>query len=80
MAIAPSTELRRWYDHQPARWDEFQLRYRVELSASAASDQLQALRLAVTSGPVTLLTATRDETMSHAMVLRDMLMDGRPSS
>lgn len=72
-AITPSSELRAWYDHRPERWDEFQLRYRLELATGEAVDELARLRVTAKSGPMTLLTATRNETENHAMVVRDVL-------
>jgi uncharacterized protein YeaO (DUF488 family) len=71
--IAPSTELRKWYDHDPSRYDEFVARYRDELSTEDAAAALAALRSA--AGPLTLLTATKDLELSHANVVRDLLAD-----
>lgn len=71
--IAPSTELRQWYDHKPERWEEFQLRYRLELSAAAAEEELSRLRVAANPGKVTLLTATRNENQNHAVILQRLL-------
>ena len=68
--VAPSTELRRWWNHDPERFDEFADRYRAELAAGSAVDEL--VRLA-SEGTVTLLTATKDEHMSHAAVLAAVL-------
>ncbi|MFE6780103.1 DUF488 domain-containing protein [Streptomyces sp. NPDC057702] len=70
---APSTELRRWYGHDPARLDEFSRRYRAELAEPAARAALGQLRERATDGPLTLLTATRDLSLSHASVLAEEL-------
>lgn len=71
--IAPSNALRRWYDHRPERWDEFQLRYRNELDTPAAAAVLQGLRERAQVGAVTLLTAARHDTGTHLTVLADLL-------
>ena len=69
--LAPSTELRRWFGHEPQRWDEFRKRYRRELSGKAGV--LAELRALERQGPVTLLFAARDETHNEAVVLRDLV-------
>ncbi len=71
--LAPSTELRRWYSHQPSRFDEFARRYRAELDAPSARDALAGLLARSRKTPVTLLTATRDVEHSGARVLFDHL-------
>ncbi|PRX05187.1 UNVERIFIED_ORG: uncharacterized protein YeaO (DUF488 family) [Actinomadura viridilutea] len=58
--VAPSTELRRWYGHDPARYDEFCRRYEAELADPEHSEALKRLRDLAASGPLTLLTATKD--------------------
>lgn len=71
--VAPSDALRRWVHADPARWDTFQSRYRAELDAApqAAEICLGWCR----AGPVVLLTATRDRQRTHALVLRDYLIE-----
>ena len=70
--IAPSTELRRWFGHDPNRWPEFHRRYQRELAEHTAElDQLRAL---VEQGTVTLLYGARDEQHNDAVVLRDTLL------
>ena len=69
--IAPSTELRRWFNHDPARWKEFAVRYRAELRKLEAL--LDVIRQRARAGPVTLLFSTRDEELNQAMVLQDVL-------
>lgn len=71
--IAPSTELRKWFGHEPARWKEFQRRYKAELKGN--KDQLEAIRALAQAGPVTLIYAAHDTAHSHAIVLRDALLD-----
>jgi uncharacterized protein YeaO (DUF488 family) len=70
---APSTELRQWYGHDPAKFDEFRRRYTVELSGRVQRAELGRLRALVSSRPVTLLTATRDVALSQAAVLAQIL-------
>lgn len=72
-AVAPSDELRRWYGHQPDKFAEFKRRYEAEMSEPERADALRHLRAAARSGPVTLLTATRDLEHSEAAVLADRL-------
>jgi uncharacterized protein YeaO (DUF488 family) len=69
--LAPSTELRRWFGHDPSRWDEFRQRYEAELSDQA--DLLDELRALVQEGPVTLVFGARDELHNQAVALRDFL-------
>jgi uncharacterized protein YeaO (DUF488 family) len=68
--VAPSKELRGWYNHQPERFDEFAARYRTELQGSEALDELRKL---TKRGDVTLVTATREVQGSHAAVLATLL-------
>jgi len=71
--VAPSTALRRWYGHEPERFAEFADRYRAELAAGSAAEQLGRLRERARSGTLVLLTATRDVEISAAAVLRDAI-------
>jgi uncharacterized protein YeaO (DUF488 family) len=73
--LAPSTELRQWYGHDPARWEAFAERYRAELAEPARRAQLAELRQRAERGPLTLLCAARDPAHSNAEVLRRFLMD-----
>jgi uncharacterized protein YeaO (DUF488 family) len=72
-AVAPSDELRRWYGHEPGRFSGFRQRYQRELRAPEGCAALGRLRDLVRSGPVTLLTATRDLKHSQAAVLAELL-------
>ena len=69
--VAPSTELRKWFHHDPDRWEEFQSRYRSELKLRP--EALANLRTRCASGPVTLLFAAKDTKRNHALVLRAIL-------
>jgi uncharacterized protein YeaO (DUF488 family) len=69
--LAPSNELRKWYGHDPKRAAEFRRRYLGELAAHR--DDLAALRAKLKGHNATLLTATHEIDLSHAIVLRDLL-------
>lgn len=74
--LAPSTALRKWFGHDPARWREFCRRYAAELRERP--DELRALRDQAKRGPVTLVYSAHDEAHNDAVVLRDILL-GRSS-
>ena len=67
----PSTELRTWFGHDPARWEEFQRRYRQELERRPTV--LDPLLEAARQGDVTLVYSARDEQHNQAVVLRQVL-------
>lgn len=71
--VAPSTELRRWYGHAPERFGDFARRYRAELDEPERAEALRDLTEWVGGRRLTLLTATRDVTISHATVLAEVL-------
>jgi len=71
--VAPSTELRRWYDHDPDRYAEFASRYRAELADPAVLSALDELRALAAEGPLTLVTATKQIEQSHLSVLEAVL-------
>jgi uncharacterized protein YeaO (DUF488 family) len=73
--VAPSTELRKWYGHDPAKFDEFRRRYRAELTEPGPAQALAKLRARASAGPVTLLTATRELEISQAAVLAGVLRE-----
>jgi len=73
--LAPSTELRRWFGHEPARWEGFRERYAAELAQHRGL--LDELRQRARTRTVTLLFAARDETHNEAVVLKDVLLHGR---
>ena len=75
--IAPSTGLRKWFGHDPERWQEFQRRYRAELAENEpAVGQLLAL---LKAGPVTLLYGARDVAHNQAVALADYIRERAPS-
>lgn len=71
--IAPSTELRTWYNHEPALFTEFIDRYQVELQAPERAAALDHLRALAKTHKLVLLTATKQLDISHAQVLADLL-------
>ena len=71
--VAPSTGLRRWYGHDPDRFEEFRRRYQAELAEPERQAAVRHLRELARSGRLTLLTATRDIDHSQAAVLVDRL-------
>ena len=70
--IAPSTELRKWFAHDPNRWEEFCSRYSAELHLKI--EQLNQLRSFARQGSVTLVYSARDEVHNDAIVLRDVIL------
>jgi len=73
--VAPSAELRTWYQHDPAKFDEFRRRYTAELAEPGAREALRRIRTLAADRPVTLLTATRDLNLSQAAVLAGLLRE-----
>lgn len=71
--LAPSPDLRRWYNHQPDRWPEFRLRYEAELGEAEQSlmDELTAL---CRDNAITFVFAARDTERNSAVVLRDYML------
>ncbi|MBM9438155.1 DUF488 domain-containing protein [Actinacidiphila bryophytorum] len=73
--VAPSTDLRRWYGHEPERFPEFRRRYHAELRDSEHRTAAEHLRDLAGRGRLTLLTATKDLDRSQAAVLAGWLSD-----
>jgi uncharacterized protein YeaO (DUF488 family) len=71
--VAPSAGLRTWYQHDPAKFEEFRRRYTAELAEPAQRAALTRINALAASGPVTLLTATKDLSLSQAEVLAELL-------
>jgi uncharacterized protein YeaO (DUF488 family)/DNA-binding MarR family transcriptional regulator len=74
--VAPTTELRTWYGHDPQRFEEFADRYREELAQGPARRALERLRELTHEGRVVLVAATREVDVSAGAVLRDVLLEG----
>ena len=72
--LAPSDELRKWFDHEPARFARFRTRYRRELGREA--ERVDALRERAEQGPLTIVYAARDREHNNAVVLAELLRDG----
>ncbi len=73
--IAPSSELRSWYAHDPQRFAEFSRRYRAELAEPERAAALRHLRALASTDALTLLTATKQPEISEAAVLADVLQE-----
>jgi uncharacterized protein YeaO (DUF488 family) len=73
--VAPSTELRKWYGHDPAKFDEFRKRYLAELAQPDQRRAVTKLAALAADGSLTLLTATKDAAISQAAVLAELLRD-----
>jgi uncharacterized protein YeaO (DUF488 family) len=71
--VAPSTTLRKWYGHDPERFDEFGSRYRAELKTPERAEALDHLRALARKRNLTLLTATKRAEISEAAVLTELL-------
>lgn len=69
--LGPSTELRKWFNHDPAKWDEFRRCYHAELNAKAAL--LATITEQAKTRPVTLLYSAKDEAHNQAVALKDFL-------
>lgn len=71
--IGPSDELRRWFGHDPARWEEFVKRYRHELRRQPAAGLVAELVAEAKRGPLTLVYGAKDEVHNQAIVIRDLI-------
>jgi uncharacterized protein YeaO (DUF488 family) len=74
--IAPSTELRRWFGHDPGRWHEFCRRYAAEVHEHKGL--LEELRAHARKGRITLVFSARDEVHNDAVALRSFILSGLP--
>jgi uncharacterized protein YeaO (DUF488 family) len=72
--LAPSDELRRWFDHVPERFEEFRSRYRDELTDKRG--RIEELRRRAREGTLTIVYAARDREHSNAAVLAELVRDG----
>jgi uncharacterized protein YeaO (DUF488 family) len=71
--LGPSTQLRTWFGHDPARWDEFQARYHAELAVPERALALDALADRARRGTITLVYGARDTEHNQARVIADEL-------
>ena len=72
--LGPSTQLRKWFGHDPSRWEEFQRRYRTELADPDRARSLDDLADRARRGPLTLVFGARDTEHSQARVIADELV------
>jgi uncharacterized protein YeaO (DUF488 family) len=70
--LAPSADLRKWFGHEPGRWEEFCERYAAEVSRHP--DELKHLRELAHNEPVTLVYAAHDELHNNAVALRRIIL------
>lgn len=70
--LAPSADLRRWFDHDPAKWPEFQRRYGAELDIQP--EAVAALLRLIEAGPVTLIYGAKNEEFNNAKALQSYLL------
>ncbi len=73
--LAPSTELRKWFGHDPKKWRNFRSRYRTELKQQSAA--LQLIKSKAKDGVVTLIYAARDQKHNEAVILQQLLTNPR---
>lgn len=74
--VAPSTDLRKWYAHDPAKFEEFSRRYHTELDDPERAEALDHLKQLANDGSLTLLTASKRVDISEATVLAELLNAG----
>jgi uncharacterized protein YeaO (DUF488 family) len=72
--IAPSTTLRKWFGHQPSKWEEFKKRYSAELKRN--TEQVSLLERELRAGKVTLVYGAKDQEHNGAIVLKEFLEQG----
>ena len=71
--LAPTTLLRKWFGHKPARWTEFRRRYRTELVRSGMMDELKKLARLSRRRTITLVYGAADEKHNQAVVLKELI-------
>jgi uncharacterized protein YeaO (DUF488 family) len=71
--IAPSDDLRKWFSHDPSRWEEFRKRYRDELSTGDRKKMVKDLVSRAGKGRLTLVYAAKDTTHNNAIVLQEVI-------
>lgn len=72
--IGPSTELRKWFDHDPDKYDEFKKKYKQELESGKQKEELDKLKgIVKNEKPVTLVYSAKDEKHNQAQVLKEIL-------
>jgi len=71
--LAPSNVLRKWFGHDPSKWEEFQARYRKELESAGKEEELRIIGEKARKGTITLVYAARDEARNNAVVIRKLI-------
>jgi uncharacterized protein YeaO (DUF488 family) len=72
--VAPSHELRKWFGHEPSRWEEFQKQFRAELARPEATAVLDELARMASESTITLVYSARESRMNNAEILREVLI------
>ncbi|SDJ34554.1 DUF488 domain-containing protein [Salimicrobium halophilum] len=73
--LAPSSSLRKWFNHEKEKFEEFSNSFKAELQEQESKDELQKLRQKSEKGRVVLLYGARDKEYNHAVVLKDLLLE-----
>ena len=73
--LAPSTQLRQWFDHDPGKWKEFKKRYCKELAAPESRRLLENIARTAERYNVTLIYAAKDTEHSHVLVLKELIAE-----
>ena len=76
--LAPSHELRKWYQHDPSRWSEFRRRYFAELDSHP--EELETLFTRIKDHPATFLYSSREQKLNNAVALREYLLEHDPAT
>jgi uncharacterized protein YeaO (DUF488 family) len=71
--LAPSNVLRKWFEHDPSKWEEFQSRYRNELESAGKMEELRILGERARKETLTLVYAARDEARNNAVVIKGLI-------
>ena len=71
--LAPTTSLRKWFGHEPAKWAEFRKRYRTELTRSGMMEELRTLARLSSKRTMTLVYSAADEEHNQAVVLKELI-------
>ena len=71
--LAPSNILRKWFGHDPSKWEEFKSRYRTELETAEKMDELRILGKRARKETITLVYAARDEARNNAMAIKKLV-------
>ncbi len=73
--LGPSDELRKWFSHDPSKWEEFRKRYKLELLATEKQRILRDIAAMAENGDLTIVYSSREPTYNNAVVLREVIAD-----